>query len=288
MQSYGYSSDKVIGPQGGPMGPMGPMGFTPFQPDPQWQTWNRQPIQNVFQNFTYVADPLSELAGASGCYIKQEADCCECLCKCCSQENQYHVFANIGKDTKYLFKVQERSSCCCRCFCPPNNRTFKLEFKHIASANEFTGNVANLFAKSDKACRCTVCCCCRPEMLTYRDKTNELLSKIVYPCSCCGLTYDVYEGNNNLKYIVDISCCQCGVCCCTGSVKCYNIEIPIYDAKKKGAAIGMILKKKYQDCGEYCTNADTFEIVFPADASPMDKFNIICAGLMIDYMQFEV
>ena len=101
MQTYA-SEQAINGPQGGPKG-LGLMGFTPFQPSRQWQDWNRQPIQNVFQQFTYVADPLSELQNASGCYIKQEADCCECLCKCCSQPNEYHVFANIGQETKYLF-----------------------------------------------------------------------------------------------------------------------------------------------------------------------------------------
>jgi hypothetical protein len=279
MNNYGgYSSDQINNPMSGP---------TYYQPNQNWIDWNKQPIQQVYQNFTYVQDPLSELSNATGCYIKQVPDYIECLGKCCEKENQYHVFANTPQGTKYLFKVQERSNCCCRVCCPASNRSFKLEFKHIAAANDFMGgDFSNLFARSEKECRCMVLCCCRPEMKTYKNQTNQELSKVVYPCTCCGLTFDIYEANA-LKYIADVSCCQCGVCCCSGCVKCYNVEIPIYAANNRSLAVGMILKKKYQNCGECCTAADTFEIVFPSTASAQDKFNIICAGIMIDYTKFE-
>jgi hypothetical protein len=35
------------------------------------------------------------------------------------------------------------------------------------------------------------------------------------------------------------------------------------------------------------TSADSYQIIFPKDASPKDKMILILAGLMIDYQFFE-
>ena len=61
---------------------------------------------------------------------------------------------------------------------------------------------------------------------------------------------------------------------------------PSNDQNLTGKPVGMI-KKKPKGLQELFTDADTYEITFPQDATPEDKFMLIGAVLLIDYRFFE-
>ena len=65
--------------------------------------------------------------------------------------------------------------------------------------------------------------------------------------------------------------------------KIAEIEFKIVQGNE---VVGM-MKKMSASLGEYFTKADSYKISFPPKATPEEKMLFICAGLLIDYQNFE-
>ena len=253
-------------------GPMMGMGYMP------------PTLINSPNNFVFFNDPLTELANSSGAVIRQAPEYLEAYTGC-EMQNRYHVFLQTINGLKYAFKCNERSGACARCCCSPECRSLELIIRHIISIDSYNGpeNLSKIFVRVDKPCEMGCCCCCRPHMDVHLADTNTILGKIREPCTCCDYDTEIYDARGNLRYEINGDCCQAGFCCGPSIEKLATIRFNIL---QNGHYVGD-MRKLSSSFGEFFTKADSYQINFPAGATPEEKMLFIVAGLMIDYQFFE-
>ena len=233
------------------------------------------------QAFVYCQDPMAELAECTGAILRQEVEMFEVISGCETQ-NRYHVFLQSPMGLKYAFKCIERSGCCSRCCCSNDCRSLKLDIRHVASAIE-DADLSKIFISAKKPCACSFCCFCRAHLDIILSENHLHIGRIREPCTCCDIETEIYDKNNELKYHVVGDCCQYGLCCGSSAEKLAEIEFRI---KSHGQTVGA-MKKLSSSMGEYFSKADSYKITFPTNATPEEKMLLICAGLLIDYQNFE-
>ena len=234
------------------------------------------------QNFVYIEDPLTELSHSTGAIIRQQVEFLEVLTGCETQ-NRYHVFLQTPMGLKYAFKCSERSTCCARCCCPGDCRSLEMIIRHVISFDQLQGDLAKIFISCEKPCKIGCCCFCRPVMDVRLADSGVRLGTVREPFACCDLDSEVYDSAGNLRYEVEGDCCQIGLCCGDTVKKLASVEFKI---KQNGATVGM-LRKLGANFGEFFTKADSYQIIFPQNATPEEKMLLIIDGLMIDYQYFE-
>lgn len=244
------------------------------------------PQQGYFQpmQFVYVPDPIAELANCTGVIIRQEPELFEAITSC-ESANRYHVFGHSQFGEKYLFKCKENSNWCMRNCFYSKHRQFDMDIIHIANADQMQGFTKG-FAHAFKPFKFTIWCICRPEMTVSLSDGNVNVGLIKHIFTCCDPEFEVYDGKNQLKFVVSASCCQCGLLCAnTLFGKCSEATFQIYTPGTKDI-IGTI-SKMVASGAELASDADSYRINFPANAEPYDKLILIALGLMIDYQYFE-
>ena len=275
---YGYnynlgSNGQMIGPPNANNGMV--QGVMPAQPV---QVMGPQ----IGFQYVYVQDPMAELANCTGVLIRQQPEFFEAITGC-ESPNRYHVFGESPQGLKYLFKCAEKSGCCMRYFCPSNFREFDMEICHVLNVGQqMSKNFANIY----KPFRCTCFCCNRPEIHLSLGEEKTLVGKIVHQFTCCDPLFDI-ERNGEIKYSVHADCCQCGLLCSKNIFgKFSDASFEILDNQTK-TQVGSITKMSAQSYSEMVTDADSYKIGFPPQASPEEKLLLIALGLMIDYQFFE-
>ncbi len=243
-------------------------------------------------NMQFVNDPMVVLSNAKRAHINQQVELLEVLSGC-ETKNRYHIFIEtMDKQYLYLFKAKEESGCCSRQCLSSETRPLHLNIKHMSSAsaiNEFD-SVDN-YAVLDKPFKCTCYCLDRPKMKNYV-RGNQIGSvKQPFICCNCDPVFYVYDSSDDIKYKIRTSCCQCGIMC-KGSLfgECSSVCFGIYEKNETHFVpdnmIGYI-NKKSGDIEQLLTDADSFVLEFPQNATPEDKMNLIASVLMIDYQYFE-
>ena len=265
---------------------------------PKQANKSNNPLQVVNNNelpfggmkFVYVQKPLDELACCTGVIIKQEPDLEEEKYGY-ERSNRYHVFGLCGQDYKYLFNCKERSGCCMRNCCPSASRQFNMEISHISSSKKKASDY--IFANAFKPLSCKFFCCCKAELTLILNEGKKKgiqqinVGSVKEGFSLCDPKFEIYDENNQIKYIVTSNCCQCGLLCgnsCMG--KTYEVIFDIINPVDN-QIIGNIFRKEAEG-DELVTDADSYEIIFPINANAIDKLLIVVLGLMIDYQYFEV
>ncbi len=251
-----------------PMGGMGPMGAMP-----------NMMMGYGPHNFMYVEDPMKELAISTGAIIRQQIEMLEAVSGCETQ-NKYQVFVQSPMGLKYCFQCNERSGCCSRCCCSNDCRSLEIVIRHV-SPHEIDTDISKIFIRAHKSC--SLCCCCRPTMDIRLAEDNKYLGKVREPFTCCDKDAEIYNEEGKLKYRIIGDCCQMGLCCGSSVEKLAEIEFKIVQGNE---VVGM-MKKMRSSLGEYFTKADSYKISFPVNATPEEKMLFICAGLLIDYQNFE-
>ena len=234
-------------------------------------------------NIVFVKDPMSELNNCTGVIIRQQPELFEAITGC-ETANRYHVYGQTPQGLKYLFKCMERSDFCMRSCCPSDIREFNMEIYHVINLGQ---QATKLFANALKPLMCPCLCCCRPEMTLLLGAQKEVVGKIVNTFTICDPEFDVFDKTGNLKFRVHADCCQCGLMCANnicGKFSSANFEI--YDGTLS-TKVGQISKMPAQSYTEMVTDADSYQITFPAQASSYDKLLLIALGLMVDYQYFE-
>jgi hypothetical protein len=255
------------------------------------QEFNNNELPFGGMKFVYVQKPLDELANCTGVIIKQEPDLEEGKYGY-EKANRYHVFGIYGQDYKYLFNCKERSGCCMRNCCPSASRQFNMEISHISSSKKKASDY--IFANVFKPLSCKCFCCCRAEIIlrlnegTKKKGIQQInVGSVKEGFSLCDPKFEIYDGTNQLKYIVTANCCQCGLLCCNWCMgKVYEVIFDIINPVDN-QIIGNIIRKEAEG-DELVTDADSYEIIFPINANAIDKLLIVVLGLMIDYQYFEV
>ena len=247
---------------------------------------NQNIIPTTFQ-FIFVQDPLAELGNCTGVTIRQQPDYFEALTGC-EQANKYHVIGQTPQGQIYLFKCKEKSGWCMRNLCLSSQREFDMDFYHIPSEIELSNkNYPQAIITAYKPFKCTICCICRPEMIITLNDGKKTLGTVKHIFTLCDPEFDIYDENNQLKYIVSASCCQFGLLCSrTFCSKMYEVEFNILSPDSLNI-IGKIVRKSARDCSDLITDADHYSIIFPAKSNSFDKLLLLALGLMIDYQYFE-
>ena len=257
---------------GMPMAPMGPIMPPPYA----------GPMINTPQNFVYIEDPFTEIANCQSAIISQTPSLLEAVTGCVTQ-NRYHIFLQTPYGLKYAFKCNEKSEGCARCCLSGNARPLQIIMRHVVSLEQLSSDLAKIFINIDKPCQLGCCCFCRPYMDVRLADSGQRLGAVREPCTCCDIETQVLDANGNLRYEIHGDCCQLGLCCGPAIQKLSNIN---FDIRQNGYVVGAI-KKLSSNIGEFFTKADSYEVVFPMNATPSDKFLLIISGLMLDYQNFE-
>ena len=130
-------------------------------------------------------------------------------------------------------------------------------------------------------------------MKCYFGEEEKPFARIYEPYTCCDAQIEVYDKDDKKNFTVNGTCCQPGLCCCCGGgvyggmsqshFGIFNKEKTDFDEKNCDGKI----TKKGRGINALFSDADTFEIGFPADSSVEDKLSLIATTLLLDYMFFE-
>ena len=128
----------------------------------------------------------------------------------------------------------------------------------------------------------------RPEM-SFNKITGEFIGKLVEPYTCCDPFYNIYDSNNEVRYVITANCCQCGFYCRSSCGKCCEVHFQIHKPGKQEMTEenedGSIIRKESDIF--MVSDADNFILNFPKDATPEEKILLIGNVLMIDYRFYE-
>lgn len=252
----------------------------------------------------YVHDPFAELASAKKASIKQRFEPWEVITGC-ETANQYYVFVEDQEGRqKYLFKAKEESDFCCRLFCTGSSRSFIM---HVNTMIPTAGKeIKKEFARYNRPFKCTCCCLARPELsgnLIQIDsqpqiqageqkdnvKLGEPIGKIIEKFTCCNPQIYTKDKNGEVAWTITCNCCQCGYCCKNSPCgKCSEVDFEVYKGTGplEGNPPGKI-KKKFKGLKSFIGDADFFDLYFPKEATPEERFNLVVAVIMLDYMYYE-
>lgn len=205
----------------------------------------------------------------------------------CEQNNTYLVFP-LSKDGekkgKKLFKCKEKSSFCAKQCMSSDCRPFQLKINLEDDSEELDNEP---FLLLDRPCKCTYMCLNRPEMTVtwVEDGKSEYVGKIRDPWTCFNIVNEIYDKDNNLRYLVDGSCCQIGMHC-KGPLEC--CETIDFDIKTPSGEVVSTLQKRSPGCAKAMfSDADNFAVNFPANATKEDKALLMCTTLFLDFRYFE-
>jgi hypothetical protein len=240
--------------------------------------------------YIFVQDPMIELANSVKAVIHQQVEVLEMLSGC-ETPNRYHVFVqNAQGISQYLFKCKEESGWCMRNCCPSSGREFSMRLKHINAATQLNSNdFQNTYATLFKPFKCTCFCLARPELLlSLNGQAQQYVGKVKEEFTCFDPLFTIKDGNGVPVYSVTCDCWQCGFLCRRNFLgKVSEVKFLIYNLNEGINPVGSIVKLTAQNVGQLVSDADSYEVNFPVNATPQQKFSLICCALMIDYQFFE-
>jgi len=184
----------------------------------------------------------------------------------------------------------EDTDCCCRVFCN-SCHAFKMAVKELNTEADIV-TVDRSFACCGPCCKCcsyqeatftsdqdkigTIkeqCWCCVPKFVIY-DEEDKPMYKLHQPTCCGGMCVNCSaEGN------------PCGKGCCKESFRIYDPELA--DTDGDAPYLGKILKKPIDVMTEIATDAQTFIVDFPKEATPAQKGALIGTSIVLNAVFFE-
>lgn len=216
--------------------------------------------------------PAQEMMGAVGPKALQKR-----------KVNIADIFGIEGKNTYELYHESEKGemigrageeSACLERICLQNGRGLEWSMRRYNK----TGPLAFKVKKE----RSWVCCACfsRPAG-SVSDGEGHFLGKLTMPCTPCNHPIEVSDSNSKMKWKLDGSCLQVGVCC-----PCVQDAVfTITDAS--GREVGDV-RRLQLTLFECCCPQMRWAVKFPPDASPEDKILLLSAQMMLDTYYFDI
>lgn len=119
---------------------------------------------------------------------------------------------------------------------------------------------------------------------------DQKMGKVRDEWTLCDPVIDVYDSKNDKKWVITGTCCQCGYLCRERFGYMTDANFGIYSSDKSDMSAdnsdGQIIKHARGLAG-IVGDSDTFEVIFPQNATPEDKFNLISSSLLMDYLFYE-
>lgn len=190
----------------------------------------------------------------------------------------------------HLLTLKEESDCCERQLCRPRH-SLKIKIK---GGDDSKADGTNLDAQFERPFQCTLLCCCTlffPQVLTASANGKET-GKVIqhWPCInnflVCQRHWRVVDGTGKDVYMIrDDFCCNANMCAPTICCPIRTIDILTPDMNTK---VGSIVNTWPGCNARACIgSADNYMVNFPDAATPEDKFNLLGALILIEYMVFE-
>lgn len=234
---------------------------------------------------------LSHLQAYPNLQVKQTRRGCIQELFGCEAKNEFNIATIEQPQANFMYSLEE-STCCMR-FCCKNQRAFT---QTVWMGNGVADD-ANTVMSMQKGWTCPMqpcnCYYCFDPYLDMNDGAGQPLGKVKVPWFFCIPQYVVTDENKNVDYHVHMPTC-CGGCCVDLCAEgCCNCKIPFYVYKpdqkdrSRGQEIGKIIKI-WRGLGvEMFTDADTFNVEFPQDATPEQKARLLGTTFLINMTYFE-
>jgi hypothetical protein len=227
-------------------------------------------------NGIQIGDPMEILIKAPTAKIVQQIELLEIVSQC-ETNNRYDVFCEMNGVKYFCFRCKEDSSWCMRNMCPSDLRSFKINMMLPGQKK---------FGILERPFKCTCCCCARP-IVKGTFSNGQPFGTINQPFTCCSPFFETVDETDGSKYSIEIPYCQCGFMCRSNVCgKCSEVIGNIYKENDLTHPVGTF--KKLENCvQEMVSDANSFEIIFPTDATVGDKLNILATVILIDYRYYE-
>ena len=229
-------------------------------------------------------DLVPELANLKKVKIVQDVEFIDCICACCTQ-NKYSVM--VPETDEKLFDFKENSDCPERVCCF-GCRGFIMKISNLG------GNARLNTYDGEKGC--SLPClylngCGQPSIkVTLTAPNHQLLGsvKMEYDNCCfsiCSHTIVIRDEKKNIKYHIQRTsfCIACFIPYFSCLAKPCDLLYHIYEGNQ---VVGEIKRVKCSGCYTFCPKGDNYEINFPDNASPVEKFLIINGVILLDYLSF--
>ena len=231
-------------------------------------------------------DMVPELANLKKVKIIQDVEFIDCCCPRCTQ-NKYSVM--IPDTDEKIFDFKENGQCPERWFCF-SCRGFMMKISNIG------GNATLNTYEGEKGCSYPCCLgngCGQPSIkVTLTAPNHKFLGsvKMEYEnrcCSICSHIIAIRDEKKNIKYHIQRTCycIACYIPGCSYLPKPCDTLYHIYEGKQ---VVGEVKRVKCSGCLTFCPKGDNYEINFPENASPVDKFLIINGVILLDYLSFFI
>ena len=239
---------------------------------------------NIYQTPQLIIQTsFPELANLQRVNIIQEVECIDCLCPYCTQ-NKYKVINPLNKQKLFDFK---EDSLFLERYCSFSCRGFTLKINNTGGSNIY------ISMEGEKAWSLPCLCfngCGKPTIKASFNspKRNYFGSvKMDYDCCCfsvCNHKILIRDRNNNSRFYIKPNCycigCHIGI-----FAKCCDILFNIYEGNQ---IVGTVTKLFCSSFFTFCPKGDNYTINFPKNALPEEKFMIILATILLDYLSFYV
>lgn len=230
-------------------------------------------------------DSFSPLAQHPNLFVRQTKKGCIQEMFGCEAETEFKISTMEAKD-QVLYYAIEKSSCCIR-FCCPMLRPFDMTVSHGSSAGgELIANYHR-----DFACPASACKCCCYQSIQVSDAKGAPAGSVKEDCYYCGVpSFSVLRPDESLEYTIHMPTCCFGLCvnCCKEG--CCNCRVPFYiypPGAKEGEEVGKVVKIWSGLTKELFTDADNFEVEFPAAAEPSTKSRLLGGLFLLNQLYFE-
>lgn len=226
------------------------------------------------------------LASYSNLLIKQTKKGCLQELMGCEAQSEFNIATKEApKDHK--FYALEDTSCLMR-FCLKGNRPWVINMTDGAQK----GGAG--IAKFDRPLACPMgnCKCCCFQSVSASNAAGEKIGESREDMWFCVPSFSIYDKNDTKTHVLHMPTCCGGMCvnvCADGICTKCRIPFNVYKADNdvEGQSVGSITKVWGGLGKEIFTDADTFEAIFPTDATPECKASLVGATFMINQLFFE-
>lgn len=206
-------------------------------------------------------------------------------CFGCDANTEFKIATMQDQQQDIMYAI-ENTSCCVRLFCG-SNRPFTI----TASEGGVSGGKTHSFHERALACPLMNLKCCCFQRLEAKDHNGIFLGAVEETCWMCVPTFQVVKQDLEVQYHIHQPTCCGGMCVDLCSEGCCSCRIPFHvyapGREEKGQELGSVTKIWSGMKKEITSDADNFELQFPADADTTTKTRLLGATFLINQIFFE-
>lgn len=229
---------------------------------------------------------IPEFAVYQNMFVAQTRKGCLQECMGCDAQSEFFI-GTLDMPKARNFYAIEKSDCCIR-LCLKGLRPFDMQ---VFSGDREDAN--NLVAQYHRPCNCHVnaCKCCCFQEISAVSRTGQFMGLVKEKFWCCVPDFAVTNDQALHEYNIHMPvCCGCLPDICKEGCCRFGFYIYPADAEGKDASdqeVGKIVKVWSGMYNELLTDADKFELHFPAGVSDTTKANLLGGVFLLNQLFFE-